>query len=201
MDRSPPGSSVHDIFQARLLEWVAISSSRDLPDSRIEPVSPALAGGFFTTEPPGKLSRYIVHYIKTRDYIIVWAQMKEIDFLLSIRCRVCNRCWPFFFSRQEYWSGLPLPSPQCRRPGFNSWVEKIPGGGNGNPLQYSCLDNSTKTTGDKKEYWNFHGQKSLVGYSPRGHKKLDATEHHVLHTKFVYRTLFCKIKECIYTQE
>ena len=43
----------------------------DLPDSRIEPVSPALAGGFFTTEPPGKLSRYIVHYIKTRDYIIV----------------------------------------------------------------------------------------------------------------------------------
>ena len=33
--------------------------------------------------------------------------------------------------------------------GFNSWVEKIPGGGNGNPLQYSCLENSTKTTGDK----------------------------------------------------
>ena len=28
MDRSPPGSSVHRIFQARILEWVAISSSR-----------------------------------------------------------------------------------------------------------------------------------------------------------------------------
>ena len=27
----------------------------DLPDSGIEPTSPALAGGFFTTEPPGKL--------------------------------------------------------------------------------------------------------------------------------------------------
>ena len=26
----------------------------DLPDPGIEPVSPALAGGFFTTEPPGK---------------------------------------------------------------------------------------------------------------------------------------------------
>ena len=25
MDSSPPGSSVHDIFQARILEWVAIS--------------------------------------------------------------------------------------------------------------------------------------------------------------------------------
>ena len=29
-------------------------SPGDLPDSGIEPVSPALAGGFFTTEPPGK---------------------------------------------------------------------------------------------------------------------------------------------------
>ena len=29
------------------------------------------------------------------------------------------------FSRQEYWSGLPLLSPQCRRPRFNSWVWKI----------------------------------------------------------------------------
>ena len=28
MDCSPPGSSVHGIFQARILEWVAISSSR-----------------------------------------------------------------------------------------------------------------------------------------------------------------------------
>ena len=28
-------------------------------------------------------------------------------------------------------------------PGFNPWVRKIPGEGNGNPLQYSCLKNST----------------------------------------------------------
>ena len=32
MHCSPPGSSVHGISQARILEWVAISSSRDLPD-------------------------------------------------------------------------------------------------------------------------------------------------------------------------
>ena len=32
----------------------------DLPDPGIEPMSPALAGGFFTTEPPGKpYSRFI----------------------------------------------------------------------------------------------------------------------------------------------
>jgi len=31
---------------------------------------------------------------------------------------------------------------QCRRPKFDPWVKKIPGEGNGNPLQYSCLENS-----------------------------------------------------------
>ena len=31
-DCSPPGSSVHGMLQARIMEWVAISSSRDLPD-------------------------------------------------------------------------------------------------------------------------------------------------------------------------
>ena len=54
---SPPGSSVHGISQARILEWVAITLSGDLPDPGIKPMSlasPALAGRFFTTEPPGK---------------------------------------------------------------------------------------------------------------------------------------------------
>ena len=58
MDLSPPGSSVHGILQARILEWVATSSSGALPDPQTEPVSlmpPALAGRFFTTEPPGSL--------------------------------------------------------------------------------------------------------------------------------------------------
>ena len=32
--------------------------------------------------------------------------------------------------------------PQCGRPGFESWVRKIPGERNGTPLQYSCLENS-----------------------------------------------------------
>ena len=60
MDCSPPGSSVHGIFQARILEWVAFPFPGDLPDPGIEPaspVSPALAGRFFTTEPPDKIPR------------------------------------------------------------------------------------------------------------------------------------------------
>ena len=49
MDCSPSGSFVHGIFPARILEWAAISSSWDLADTGTEPVSPALASGFFTT--------------------------------------------------------------------------------------------------------------------------------------------------------
>ena len=36
MDCSPPGSSVHGILQARILEWVAVPFSRDLPNPGIE---------------------------------------------------------------------------------------------------------------------------------------------------------------------
>ena len=55
MDYSLPGSSDHGIFQARILEWVAICSSGDLPGPGTKPASPALAGGYFSTESLGKL--------------------------------------------------------------------------------------------------------------------------------------------------
>ena len=51
MDCSLSESSVPGIFQARILEWVAISFPRDLADPGIEPMSlryPALASGFFS---------------------------------------------------------------------------------------------------------------------------------------------------------
>ena len=41
---------------------------------------------------------------------------------------------------------------------------RSPGGGHGNPLQYFCLENP-------------HGQRSLAGYSPWGHKESDMTKH------------------------
>ena len=52
IEYSLPGSSVLGILQARILEWVDMPSSRDLPYPGIELVSlmsPASAGGFFTT--------------------------------------------------------------------------------------------------------------------------------------------------------
>ena len=51
MGHSMQGSSAHGDFQARILEWIAFPSPRDLPTSDIEPMSPALTGRFFTTEP------------------------------------------------------------------------------------------------------------------------------------------------------
>ena len=57
MDCSPAGSSVHAILQARILEWVAISFSRNLPDSGIEPGSPALQADSLLSELPGKLNQ------------------------------------------------------------------------------------------------------------------------------------------------
>ena len=52
-DCSLPGSSVHGISQARILEWVAFPSLGDLPDPDIKPTSLALAGRLFPTESPG----------------------------------------------------------------------------------------------------------------------------------------------------
>ena len=41
MNHSLSGSSVHDILQARIVEWVAMPSSGDLPNPGIKPMSPA----------------------------------------------------------------------------------------------------------------------------------------------------------------
>ena len=54
MDCSPPGSSVHGIFRARILEWVAISFSRGFSRPRDRTCVCCTAGNFFTTEPSGK---------------------------------------------------------------------------------------------------------------------------------------------------
>ena len=49
---------------------------------------------------------------------------------------------------------------QCRRPRFDPWVRKIPREGNDNPVFLPG---------------EFHGQKTLVSYSPFGQKELDVT--------------------------
>ena len=53
-DCSPPGSSVLGISQARIWSVLTFPPPGTLPDPGIECTSPTLAGGFFTTELPGK---------------------------------------------------------------------------------------------------------------------------------------------------
>ena len=54
MDCSPLGSSVHRIFHAGILEWVAVPSSRRSSQPRDLTWVSHIAGGFFNEEPPGK---------------------------------------------------------------------------------------------------------------------------------------------------
>ena len=78
--------------------------------------------------------------------------------------------------------------PECRRPGFNPWVRKIPWRRKWQPAPVFLPGKS-------------HGQRSLVGYSPRGHKELDTTEqpnhttrdHGRLCEAFYYKELQCFI--------
>ena len=55
MDCSPPGSSVHGIFQAIIVDWVAMPFSRDLPDLGMEPKSPTLQADSLLFELPRKI--------------------------------------------------------------------------------------------------------------------------------------------------
>ena len=109
MDCSLSGSSVHGIFKARILEWVAISFPRDLPNPEMElmsPVSPALGGRFFTIEPSGKAR------CSTKPYCY-WKKKKKVKVLVTQSCWAlcisvdCSQpvSLSMGFSRQEYWSG------------------------------------------------------------------------------------------------
>ena len=48
MDCSLPGSSVHEILQTRILEWVVIPFSRRFSPPRGRTQVSCIAGGFFT---------------------------------------------------------------------------------------------------------------------------------------------------------
>ena len=70
MDFSPSGSSVHGIFQIRILKWVLFPPLGNLPDPGMRPmflISPALAGRFFTTEPLGKP---VFYYLVLREPLV-----------------------------------------------------------------------------------------------------------------------------------
>ena len=60
MDSSPPGSSVHGISRQEYWNGLPFLSPGDLPDPGTEPVSPALAGRFFTSATWEALSNIVI---------------------------------------------------------------------------------------------------------------------------------------------
>ena len=66
----------------------------------------------------------------------------------------------------------PVNAGDTRDAGWIPGSGGSPAAGNGNPLQYSCLENP-------------HGQRSLVGYSPWGRKESDMTERLSMQSKLI----------------
>ena len=85
------------------LSGLPFPSPGDLPDPRIKPLSltsPALAGGFFTTSPSGKPNK--IYDVVTQPCPTLWPHGLYIAYQAPLSVK---------FSRQQYWSGLPFPSP------------------------------------------------------------------------------------------
>ena len=82
MDCSPPGSSIHGILQARILEWVAISFSRGSSRPRDQTQVSRIAADALTSEPPGKQSRYA-------EYIMWNARLYEAG-IKTVRRNIYN---------------------------------------------------------------------------------------------------------------
>ena len=112
MDCNLPGSSVHWILQARILEWVAISSSRGSSQPKDQTHVSCIAGGFFTVWATALLSRPMP--VQTS---LIPALVPSVSESLSCVWLFANP-WigahqappSMGFPNQEYWSGLPFPS-------------------------------------------------------------------------------------------
>ena len=88
MDCSLSGSSVHGIFQARVLEWIAISSSRGSSRPKNRTRVSRIAGRRFASEPPGK-PKYINGdlFWSFTDYFCF------IDYTKAFNCVDHNKLW------------------------------------------------------------------------------------------------------------
>ena len=96
MDCSLPVPLSMGILQARIQEWVAMLSSRDLPDPGIEPtslMSPVFSGGLFTTSTIWKVPLYVLFTSESGSYsaICFWLGHQQnclgLDSALAFRKR------------------------------------------------------------------------------------------------------------------
>ena len=121
-----------------------------VPQPGIEPTAPALQARFLPTGPPAKsLCPHILSYLHMQlAYYHRFAHFST--FMLSSISQVAQ------------WSTCKCG--RCRRHGINTWVGKIPWRRKWQPTPVFVSGKS-------------HGERSLAGYSPWGHKESDTIEH------------------------
>ena len=113
MDHSLTGSSIHGIFQVRILECIAISSSREFSRPR----------DWTHVSCTSCIGKQILYHCTT------WEAPQTHNKLNMA-------------SQAAQWQRIHSQCRRHKRLGFHSWSRRSPGGGNDCPLQYSCLENS-----------------------------------------------------------
>ena len=169
MDRSPPGSSVHGILQARVLEWVAIFFFRDLPHPGTKTGSPALQADSLLSD----LLRNRCTEESSRN------RFTERQYLLTEN--VCG--FPYLQSHSQVVlviKSLPASAGDMRDKSSIPGSGRSSGGWHGYPTPVFLPGES-------------HEQRSLAGYSPWCCKELDTTEitEHSTVTFHIFAKVFC----------
>ena len=149
MDCCLPGSSVRGSLQVQILEWVAISSSgwTSWPrDWTMYPVSPVLQVDSLLLEPLGKqvlVSAHGLSFLTERGIFIPWPRIKPMSPVLQ---GIFLTTRP---SRASLMAQVAKTLPARRKTRemevLTAGLVRVPGLGNGNPLQYSCLENPMDT--------------------------------------------------------
>ena len=126
IDGSPPGSPVPGILQVRTLEWVAISLSnawkwKVKSEIEVAQLCPTFNDPIDGSPPGSPISGIL------QAWTLEWASISlSSAWKWKVKVKSLSRVWllatpwtaayqappSMGFSRQEYWSGLPLPSPK-----------------------------------------------------------------------------------------
>ena len=130
-----PCSSVHGILQAKVLEWVAISFSRGSSEPRDQTRVSCIAHRFFTIWAIREAIK-ILKILKNNST----KKCVSIHKYLSNRWKLYNFFFFFLmgFAVTQWWKNPPANAGDASP---ISGSGRSSGIGNGNPLQYSCLDN------------------------------------------------------------
>ena len=124
MDCSLPGSSVHGIFQAVVLEWIAISFSKGSSQPRDRTQVSCIVDRHFTVWPTGKS----IYFSAKMGIIMVPTSATQVVLLGK---------------------NLPASAGDGRDASLIPGSGRSPGGGHGCPLWYSCLENPM----DRGAWW------------------------------------------------